>query len=127
MVETPETAREIQEIRFELETIRSTQLLLLRDRVDSLRAQLLELFAGDDQLKRVYLALDGKRTQKQLKSAIEDDGYPISEATISRRLDKLREHGLVEEVASSETGKVYERNPLVEEILRLSRDLERLA
>lgn len=123
MTETKETAAEIQEIRFKLEAIEATQLLLVRDRAKDLIADYQTLFAQTSQLDVVYLAIDGTRSQSEIVEALKRDGVSVSQATVSRRMDTLKDHGLIELVARGRRGDIYAKNRVVEQVLRLSKVL----
>ena len=120
MAETPETAAEIQTIRFELEAIRATQMLLMQDRVESLLDRYLRVFDEDPALRDVYLEIDGVRTQGAIVEAWAARGTGHSQPTTSRRMAKLRQLGLIEIVPTSDRGEVYEKNRMAEAILQLS-------
>lgn len=121
MPETPETAAEIQDIRFQLEEIQATQRLWVWDRMDELLAKFKSFFAKHADLRDIYLAIDGRRTQGELVEAFKDAGKPMSEPTMTRRIEILRDAGLIERTGTESRGKVYRKNPNVEKILQLSK------
>lgn len=126
MPETPETASEIQEIRFRLEAIEATQNMLVRREAPELLKAFLQLFQETPDLKSVYLAVNGQDTQAQILERLHAAGVTMSQPTLSRRMDVLKDNGLIERVPSSKSGDVYEKNKLVERMLRLSRTVEKL-
>lgn len=124
MPETPETASEIQVIRYRLEAIEATQMLLVRDRSDSLLAEFIALFEKFPELKDLYCLIDGKRTQADLIAEMNKIGHRLSQPTISRRMMVLSEHDLINLVYVNSNGHVYEKNRVVERVLRLSKRLK---
>jgi DNA-binding transcriptional ArsR family regulator len=114
------TAAEIKEIRFKLEAIEATQLLLVRDRAKALLEDYLVLFAAQPDLRLVYLKVDGRRSQADIVSALKSDGTPLSQPTVSRRMQTLRDHGLIEPTGA-DGALVFEKNRIVEQVLRLSK------
>ena len=122
MPETPDTAHEIKQIRFKLESIEGTQELLLKEKADALRAQLKALFDDTPQLKEVYLAVNGESTQAEIVDALKATGLKTSQPTVSRRMTTLEEHGLIEKIDSPK-GTVLKKKDVIERVLRLSRVL----
>ena len=121
MPETPETAGEIQEIRYRLEAIEATQNMLVRSEADALLKKFLPLFAETADLSAVYKAVDGTRTQAEILGALRATGLKISQPTLSRRMEILRENGLIDLVPSRRNGDVYQKNQLAERLLQLSK------
>jgi DNA-binding transcriptional ArsR family regulator len=121
--ETLETANEIKTIRFKIEAIESTQQLLLRERAEQLREEILGIFASTRYLAEVYLAVDGNRSQGDIVDYLKSAGLEISQPTVSRRMGKLDEEGLIEKAGVGQRGVVWRRKQLVEKVLKLSRHL----
>ena len=123
MPETPETAGDVQEIRYRLEAIEATQRLLVRADLDDLLASYLAIFSNDALLRDIYLLLDGRRKQIDIVSAMKADGKRTTNFSVSKKMEILRANGLVGLVPTDSQGKVYEKNRIVEEILQLSKKL----
>jgi hypothetical protein len=65
---------------------------------------------------RIFLAIDGKKNQEQLRAELD-----IGAATMSRWIQKLaREHGMIELVPGREAGKIYRHERQMEDVLALS-------
>jgi hypothetical protein len=126
MPETPDSAEEIKKIRFRLDSIESTQEVILRHNSREYLDEILKLFANDSELRQVYLAIDGRRTQAEIVTYLVDSGVKISQPTASRRMTVLAEEGLIEEIAVGPSGGViWRRKDVIERVLRLSKALER--
>ena len=123
MPETPESADELKKIRFRIESIESTQGIILRHNASEYRQEILRLFEGDDELRRVYLAVDGKRTQAQIVAYLNEVGPSISQPTVSRRMAKLEDEGLISKLDATPSGVIWARKDVMERVLRLSRHL----
>ena len=125
MPETPETADDIRTIRYRIESIETTQHLLLRGQSKELMQELLELFAKDEHLEEVYLALDAPRNQAEIVEHLKATSTEISQPTVSRKLARLDEEGLIQREGASASGLQWRKKTVVEKVLRLSRQLER--
>ncbi len=112
---------DIQQIRFRLEAIESSQYAIIRANEPELRKQVDALFEQYADLARVYLAIDGKRTQKEILDHLNASGASISQPTLSRRMELLRDSGLLDLVPSKKAGDVYEHNRVLERILHVSK------
>jgi DNA-binding transcriptional ArsR family regulator len=124
MPETLETADEIKSIRFKIEAIESTQELLLRERAPHMRREILEVFARTPLLDVVYLAVNGQRSQAEIVDALAANGVAISQPTVSRRMDRLEQEGLIEKAGVGGRGVVWSKKAVVERTLQLSRHLQ---
>ena len=122
MPETPDTAHEIKQIKFKLESIEGTQELLLMEKRHAVRTQLLEVFERTPNLKDVYFAIDGRRTQAEIVQHLKGSRVEISQPTVSRRMDLLLEHGIVERIDSPK-GIVLKKKDVIERVIRLSKAL----
>ena len=127
MSETPETAGDIQKIRYHVEVIENAQTLLVRSNSQQLIEQFKELFEKTPLLADVYLEIDGKRIQAQILGSLESSGVKVSQSTLSRRMDDLKGALLIEEIATQNGGVVYAKNPVVEKALQLSKVAEQFA
>lgn len=124
MTDNLEVFSEIRQIRDRLESIEQTQELLVRADLHRILALIWQEMDNEPILAHVYLAVDGVRTQSVIADNLRAKGIPGSEPTVSRRLDKLRELGLVELIDQTKAGKVYRRTR-VDRILGVARRLER--
>ena len=125
MPETPETADDIRTIRYKIESIETTQHLLLRERRPQLLEDILGLFDSVDKLTDVYLAVDGSRSQADIIQHLNASGMTVSQPTISRRMTTLEEEGLIEKLDVGERGVLWRKKQVVEKVLRLSYHLRR--
>jgi hypothetical protein len=106
--------------------IEATTEVLLRADGAKIRGPFLEEVQKDVQLGLVYLEVDGERGQKEIVAALKAKGIRTSEATVSRKIDKLREAHFVTLKTQTKAGRIYEKHPVVERNLRLSRHVRRL-
>ncbi len=125
MPETPETADDIRTIRYRIESIETTQHLLLRVEAKELLAELLPLFETDENLERVYLALDQPRNQGQILEYLHELGVDMSQPTVSRKLTQLNDEGLIEKHGAGQGGVSWRKKEVVEKVLRLSRQIKK--
>lgn len=124
MPETPETADDIRTIRYKIESIETTQHLLLRERAPQLLQEILAIFGSTDKLAEVYLAVNGQRSQADIVQHLNASAVKISQPTVSRRMTTLEEEGLIEKAGVGERGVLWDKKEVVEKVLRLSRALE---
>lgn len=89
--------------------------------------QALEELIGDKPLVgQIYLLLDGKRSQREIRLRLSDYGIDKSEATISRHVERAVDHGIAELVEESgSSGKIYRREANMEKILALSKNVRK--
>ena len=127
MSETPETAGDIQKIRYHVSVIEDSQMLLVRLNSDRLLKDFEELFSEKPILAQIYLQIDGSRTQAEILASMQDAGFEISQSTLSRRMRDLRDALLIEEIATQNGGVIHAKNPVVEKALQLSKIAERFA
>lgn len=123
MAESLDTANEIKTIRLKIEAIESTQEIILRHNAREYREEITSLFKDDEELRRVYLAIDGKRSQAELVTDLNASGASISQSTVSRRMNKLEGEGLIQKVGGSPAGVIWSKKDVIERVLRLSRHL----
>ena len=117
---------ELRTIRSRIESIERTQEVLVRAEAERILADILPRFREDLVLAHVYLLVDGIRGQRQITAAMTDAGLKgSSEATVSRKLEALRELDLVELVDRTAAGKIYAKSQ-IDRLLRLSRHVERI-
>ncbi len=124
--------RDFQELFHQVRLINSRVLgieatieVLLRADGNKIREPFIEEVTKDPQLGLVYLEVDGLKGQREIVASLKAAGTPTSEATVSRKLDRLREHHLIVLKDQTKSGKIYEKHPVVERNLRLSRHVVR--
>jgi DNA-binding transcriptional ArsR family regulator len=75
---------------------------------------------------QIYLLLDGKRSQREIKEELANHGVDVSEPTVSRHVERAVEHGIAElREDSAKRGKVYRKDPNMEKILGLSKNVRK--
>ena len=127
MAETPETAGDIQQIRYDVEVIKNAQTLLVRSNGHQLIEQFKQLFEKAPLLADIYIEIDGRRTQAQILKSLKSKGVELSQPTLSRRMQDLKAASLIEEIATQNGGVVHAKNPVVEKALQLSKVAEQFA
>lgn len=121
-----EVYNELRTIRSRVESIEKTQEVLVRAEADRILASLLPQFQADRVLGEVYLRVDGTKGQRQIVLALKDAGVPgASEATVSRKMDALRDMDLVELVDRTSFGNIYAKTQ-IERLLRLSKHVKQV-
>jgi len=123
--ETVETADDIRTIRYKIESIETTQHLLLRERAPQLLSQIKDLFGSTDKLTEVYLAVNRQRSQADIVDYLKASGLRVSQPTVSRRIATLEREGLIEKVGVGDRGVLWGKKEVVEKVLRLSYHLQR--
>lgn len=112
-------------IHSRLDTIDGKVTLVARAERERLIPVLEKAVKAQAVVAAIYLKLDGQRTQRTISEELTAEGQPASEATVSRRLAEMsREHGIVDFVGNR-GGKVYRKNAQMEEVLNLTRQMER--
>lgn len=119
MGESKEIFSEVASIRDELDEQGAVLDALVR--ASSAKQELLDHLRADPAASAVLLAVDGSRSQGAIASETK-----LSEATVSRRLSRLAEWGLVAISHKNGGNKVYHRTRL-DRALRLSSQLAREA
>jgi hypothetical protein len=99
--------------------------VLLRADGSKIRDPFLEVVRKDPQLGWIYLEVDGVKGQREIVAGLKAKGITTSEATVSRKIDKLSELHLVVLKDQTKAGKIYEKQAVVERNLRLSRHVKR--
>jgi Trp operon repressor len=76
---------------------------------------------------RIYLLLDGQRSQRQIREELDRQGVSTSEATISRHMKNMaREDGIAQFVRTAAAGaRIYRKNREMESVLNLTARIER--
>jgi len=87
--ETPDLFNEVAILRDQVEDMAKTVSALARH--SGMRDELLEAMRKDDLLARVFLLVDGRRTQKDIVTELVAQNGKGSQATVSRKLEQLAE------------------------------------
>lgn len=119
MPESFDAFDEIQRIRQRLDAIEQTQEILVRANGADVLTDIDNLVDNDPLAARIYLLVDGARTQQDIATTL-----GTSQPTVSRRLDILEEMHLVRVVDKRGAGNVYAKGA-ADRILRLSSRIER--
>jgi transcriptional regulator of acetoin/glycerol metabolism len=125
VTDSPEVYGEIRLIRARLDGIEHMTEVLVRAQHKEILPEIMAALQNDDLLRRIYLLVDGKRTQQEVGMALEEQGVSGDKTTVSRRLEKLyKELHLLELVDQTGRGKVYIKSRL-DQTLGITRRLER--
>lgn len=93
------------------------------------RAQLLEIIGAavrnQPVIGQLYLLLDGVRTQKDLRVALDSFGIPSSKSTVSRRIEEMEKEMGIADVVEITNATVHRRDPTMEKILNLSANVRK--
>lgn len=111
MPESDETQEDIKRMKWHLENIDNKVDTLIRGNPNALE-DFAGLFRDDEKMAKVYLAIDGVRTQSDI---VNDTG--VSSSTVSRKIDKLDRYGLIQKKEYNQ-GMIWEKDELYD-ILRL--------
>jgi hypothetical protein len=122
---TDELYNELRIIRSRIESIERGQEVLIRAERNAVLAEILPFFVKDATLGRIYLLIDGTRGQRQIGDDLSTSGFAASEATVSRKLDTLKDLELVVLDDRTAAGKIY-RKTQFDRALRLTREIEQL-
>jgi hypothetical protein len=86
-----------------------------------LLSQIEEFVKANPIVGQIYLALDGRKNQDAIVAELES-----SKPAVSRWLGRMaREYGLVDVVKGQGAGKIYRRDPEMEELLHLTGKIEK--
>jgi DNA-binding transcriptional ArsR family regulator len=114
MPETIDAFDELQTIRVRLDAIEQTQEMLVRANSAEILRDVDALTHDDDLAIRVYLLVDGQRTQGDIA-----DELGTTQPTVSKKITKLQQLHLVRVVEKRGGGNVYAK-AAADRILRLS-------
>ena len=117
MPESDELNAAIGHIKYKVDSMDRTLERLLRVNGKAMIADYMEQFAADPILEKVYLSVDGYKTQKAIG---EDTGY--SPAVITNRIKTLVDLDLIELLRVTKEGKIYQYTKM-ESIFKISRNL----
>lgn len=117
MPESDELNAAIGHIKYKVDSMDRTLERLLRVNGKAMIADYMEQFAADSILAKVYLSVDGDKTQKEIG---ENTGY--SAAVITNRIKTLVDLDLIELLRVTKEGKIYQYTKM-ESIFKISRNL----
>lgn len=117
MPESDELNAAIGHIKYKVDSMDRTFERLLRVNGKAMIADYMEQFAADPILAKVYLSVDGYKTQTAIS---EDTGY--SPAVITNRIKTLVDLDLIELLQVTKEGKIYQYTKM-ESIFKISRNL----
>jgi len=121
MPETPELFSEIANLRDQVDDMSRTVSAIARK--SGFKDDILEAMAADPVLARVFLAVDGRRTQSDVIAELARTGQAVTQATVSRKLDSLiQDWDLVRKSTRDKSGTRYIRTSLASD-LRIERSL----
>lgn len=117
--------RRLDELTWRVDSIDESVLLLTRAQRDAITEDILQVFKGRygrlrEQRTRVYLALDGRLSQRQVS-----ERTGIAESHVSAEIRRLKREGLIEIVETSASGNIY-RPKKTDALLGISDTLTRL-
>lgn len=115
-----ELFNQVRAINSRVTGMERTQEVLVRAEARQIVDPFLDAVRADPVLGRIYLEVDGTKSQNEIAAALR-----TSPATVSRKLDALeKDWHLIVLKDRTKDGKLYERAP-VERILNLSRRVTR--
>lgn len=117
MPESDELNAAIGHIKYKVDSMDRTLERLLRVNGKAMIADYMEQFNTDPILTKVYLAIDGRKTQKAVGEEI---GY--SAAVVTGRIKALVDLDLIELIRQTKEGKIYKFTKM-ESIFKISRNL----
>lgn len=117
MPESDELSAAIGHIKFKVDSMDRTLERLLRVNGKAMLAEYIEQLKADPVLAKVYLEIDGRKTQQQIAKAVGK-----SKATVTGKTKKLEELDLIEMVKYNNNGKIYNYTKM-ESLFKISRQL----
>jgi DNA-binding transcriptional ArsR family regulator len=117
--ETEDAFDELQKIRIRLDGIEQTQEMLVRANATSVLEEVDELVKSDPLAARVYLLVDGARTQRDIAAAL-----TTTQQTVSNKLRKLQDLHLILVIDNRGGGNVYAK-AAADRILRLTQRINK--
>jgi arginine repressor len=119
-----EIERALLAIHSRLGTVEGKVTLLARAQRDEIAKDLQDAITKKPLLGQIYLLLDGKRSQREIRTELARYNIDASEATVSRRMTALAsEYGIADLVDAGST-KIYAKDREVESVLNLSRKVK---
>lgn len=105
MPESSDTKKDIKQMKSHLRNIDKKQDRILMSDPD-VRDRVEELFKQDENLRKVFLQIDGEKTQKDIVEAIN-----VSSGTVSNKISELERESLIWK-KEYKNGNVYKRDSL---------------
>ena len=123
MPETPELFAELANLRDQVDDMSRTVSAIARK--SGWKEDILVAMAKDPTLARVFLLVDGRRTQNDMVTELTRTGDHVSQVTVSRKLDSLiQDWDLVRKSSRGKDGTKYVWTSLATD-LRIARTLEK--
>lgn len=118
--------KEVRFLRDKVQAIDHKQEVLIRAQRAAIEAEVLDAMRKDPKLARVYLAIDGSCSQKEIVERVVAAGTPMSEPTVCRKIDVLKgELAVIELIDRNSRGKIYVKSA-VDKILQLTPRVKKL-
>lgn len=114
MPESDELSAAIGHIKHKVDSMDRTLERLLRVSGKAMLEEYVEQLKSDPILAKVYLAVDGIKTQQQIAKAISH-----AESTVTYRVRTLLELDLIELISQKDEGKVYQHTKM-EKLFKIS-------
>lgn len=125
MPESLDAFSELRAIRARVEGIEHRQEMLVRAHSDEILRAVWEYFDRDRTLAAVYIVVNGKRTQREIVTALKARGITTTQQNVSLKLAKLKnEMGLIEVGRRHAEGTIYVKSE-IDRILHLTPKVER--
>ncbi|TKJ30768.1 MAG: hypothetical protein CEE40_03660 [Chloroflexi bacterium B3_Chlor] len=117
--------RRLEQLTWHVDSIDESVVLLARAQRDAITQDILQLFKGrygrvKVPMARVYLALDGRRNQREIARSTR-----IAESNLSVEISGLKTKGLIEIVDAGPSGNIYGKKKW-DALLGISDTLKRL-
>lgn len=116
MTESDETQQDIKKMKWHMENIDNKVDMLIRGNEGALD-EIASLFEDNSIMAKVYLAVDGEKTQREISEEIDHH-----ESTVSRRIKKLDRFGLIQKKEYKD-GMIYMKDE-IHDILRLEENVD---
>ena len=113
MAESDKLTTDVDYIKHKVTSMEITMENLLRVSGKEYRNELIELLDNDEKLKKVFDAIDGKKSQIEIAAEVNTTGF-----TVSKKIQILYEHALIELVDFRKSGKIYKKSKVCK-ILKL--------
>lgn len=123
MPETPDLFAEVANLRDQVDDMARSVSAIARK--SGWREDIMAAMEKDPALARVFLLVDGRRTQNDIVTDSKESGELISQATVSRKLDSLvQDWDLVRPTTRAKDGTRYVHTSLAKD-LRIARLLQK--
>lgn len=115
MSESDELYSTVNYIKHKVDALEKIEMLNLRSN-KALLEEYTEILQNDSTLLQIYKAIDGTKSQKEIADIISS-----SEPSVSRKMQKLLEYGLIEIKEVGAKGKRVYKHTVAEQAFKLSR------